>query len=181
MRITRTRNYSIKSEINITPFTDVVLVLLIIFMIATPIIIQSSITVNLPKSKYGEESSTEQFEVIIKSDKEFYFNNRSIDLNSLKQQLAAHAAKHQAEDDHQRAVHLESHLQADDQNGKSQPLKNDTSHAVGNPAVKGQTQKAACDDGQRIGQCSQGKMHGRQGLTGCARAGKAFREGPGMQ
>ena len=91
MRITRTRNYSIKSEINITPFTDVVLVLLIIFMIATPIIIQSSITVNLPKSKYGEESSNEQFEVIIKSEREFYFNNRSTDLNTLKEQLAAHA------------------------------------------------------------------------------------------
>jgi len=91
MRITRTRNHSIRSEINITPFTDVVLVLLIIFMIATPIIIQSSITVNLPKSKYGEENSSEQFEVIIKSEKEFYFNNRSTDLNSLKQQLAAHA------------------------------------------------------------------------------------------
>ena len=91
MRITRSGNHYIKSEINITPFTDVVLVLLIIFMIATPIIIQSSITVNLPKSKYGEESTSEQFEVIIKSEREFYFNNRSTDLNTLKEQLAAHA------------------------------------------------------------------------------------------
>lgn len=91
MRITRSRNFNIKSEINITPFTDVVLVLLIIFMITTPIIIQSSINVNLPKSKYGEESSSEQFEVIIKGEREIYFNNKSTDLASLKNQLAAFA------------------------------------------------------------------------------------------
>ncbi len=91
MRITRSRNYHIKSEINITPFTDVVLVLLIIFMITTPIIIQSSITVNLPKSQYGEESGSDQFEVIIKSEREIFFNNRSTDLTSLKNELASYA------------------------------------------------------------------------------------------
>jgi len=37
-----------KSDINITPFTDVVLVLLIVFMIATPSVVQSSIKVHLP-------------------------------------------------------------------------------------------------------------------------------------
>ncbi|HPJ36757.1 MAG TPA: biopolymer transporter ExbD [Spirochaetota bacterium] len=90
MKITRSRKNYIKSEINITPFTDVVLVLLIIFMIATPIIIQSSITVNLPKSKYGEESGREQFEVIIRGEREIYFNNRATDLPSLKEQLAGY-------------------------------------------------------------------------------------------
>lgn len=39
------------AEINITPFTDVILVLLVIFMIATPIILQRSIEVNLPIAK----------------------------------------------------------------------------------------------------------------------------------
>ena len=39
------------AEINITPFTDVILVMLIIFMIATPIILQRNIEVNLPKVK----------------------------------------------------------------------------------------------------------------------------------
>ncbi len=38
-------------EINITPFTDVVLVLLIIFMIATPLIYQGKIKINLPETK----------------------------------------------------------------------------------------------------------------------------------
>lgn len=91
MRITRSRNYHIKSEINITPFTDVVLVLLIIFMITTPIIIQSGISVNLPKSQYGEESAGDQFEVVIKGERDIYFNNRITNLQSLKEQMRTFA------------------------------------------------------------------------------------------
>ncbi len=45
------------AEINITPFTDVVLVLLIVFMIATPFIYQSSMTVQLPQASASEETS----------------------------------------------------------------------------------------------------------------------------
>ncbi|MEI6634077.1 MAG: biopolymer transporter ExbD [Chlamydiota bacterium] len=46
----RSRSARVAAEINITPFTDVVLVLLIIFMVATPMIYQSSIQVRLPKA-----------------------------------------------------------------------------------------------------------------------------------
>ncbi len=45
------------AEINITPFTDVVLVLLIIFMIATPFIYQSSMNVQLPQASTSEETT----------------------------------------------------------------------------------------------------------------------------
>jgi len=38
------------AEINITPFTDVILVLLIIFMVATPLIFRSGIRVSLPQA-----------------------------------------------------------------------------------------------------------------------------------
>ena len=41
---------SVVSDINVTPMADVMLVLLIIFMITTPLL-QSGITVNLPKAK----------------------------------------------------------------------------------------------------------------------------------
>ena len=43
------------SEINITPFTDVILVLLIIFMVTTPLIFRSSISVHLPQAAQSEE------------------------------------------------------------------------------------------------------------------------------
>lgn len=39
------------ADINITPFTDVVLVLLIIFMVAAPYIPKNAMTLNLPESK----------------------------------------------------------------------------------------------------------------------------------
>jgi biopolymer transport protein TolR len=40
----------VNAEINVTPMADIMLVLLIIFMITTPLM-QSGITVNLPKAK----------------------------------------------------------------------------------------------------------------------------------
>jgi biopolymer transport protein TolR len=41
---------NVNSEINVTPMADIMLVLLIIFMITTPLM-QSGVTVNLPKAK----------------------------------------------------------------------------------------------------------------------------------
>lgn len=41
---------SVAADINVTPMADIMLVLLIIFMITTPLL-QSGITVNLPKAK----------------------------------------------------------------------------------------------------------------------------------
>ncbi len=54
------------SEINITPFTDVILVLLIIFMVAAPVIYQSNIKVKLPKVKASTPQETgRQLQVVI--------------------------------------------------------------------------------------------------------------------
>ncbi len=50
----RSRKQRLIAEINITPFTDVILVLLIIFMITTPLILQSSLKVNLPLAASAE-------------------------------------------------------------------------------------------------------------------------------
>jgi biopolymer transport protein ExbD len=49
------------NEINITPFVDVVLVLLVIFMVTAPVMIQESLKVNLPKtltSDIGTKAAT---------------------------------------------------------------------------------------------------------------------------
>ena len=51
--------------INITPFTDVVLVLLIIFMIATPLLIRSEIKVNLPRTSSADAAGQRTLVVTI--------------------------------------------------------------------------------------------------------------------
>jgi biopolymer transport protein ExbD len=45
------------AEINITPFTDVLLVLLIIFMIAATAVMQNGFNINLPKAVSKEEAN----------------------------------------------------------------------------------------------------------------------------
>ena len=60
------------AEINITPFTDVILVLLIIFMITTPMLMQPGIKINLPKTQTSDNEDTSNIEVLI--TKEGYVN-----------------------------------------------------------------------------------------------------------
>tara|TARA_B100001248_G_scaffold262695_1_gene261017 strand:- start:4775 stop:5179 length:405 start_codon:yes stop_codon:yes gene_type:complete len=43
-------------DINIVPFVDVILVVLIIFMVTTPMIVNHSIKIQLPKAATGEDS-----------------------------------------------------------------------------------------------------------------------------
>ena len=76
------------AEINITPFTDVVLVLLIIFMIATPFIYQSSMNVQLPQASKTEET-TRDIIVTINSRGEVFLDNARMDLNALKTRLSS--------------------------------------------------------------------------------------------
>lgn len=45
------------SEINVTPFVDVVLVLLVIFMITAPALVRDTISVQLPRSTTSEKNS----------------------------------------------------------------------------------------------------------------------------
>jgi biopolymer transport protein ExbD len=76
------------SEINITPFTDVVLVLLIIFMIATPFIYQSSMKVQLPKASKSEETSRDII-ININAQGDVFLEDAKVDLGTLKYKLMA--------------------------------------------------------------------------------------------
>jgi biopolymer transport protein ExbD len=82
------RRPKLMSEINITPFTDVVLVLLIIFMIATPFIYQSSMKVQLPKASKSEETSRDII-ININAQGEVFLEDKKLDLDTLKYRLTA--------------------------------------------------------------------------------------------
>ena len=74
------------AEINITPFTDVVLVLLVIFMIATPFIYQSSMKVQLPKASKSAETSRDII-ITINARGDIFLEDEKVDLNGLKYKL----------------------------------------------------------------------------------------------
>ncbi len=70
------------SEINITPLVDVVLVLLIIFMITAPVL-QTSIDVNLPKTRAAKESTEQLVVVTITKKQLLYVGNDAVKLDRL--------------------------------------------------------------------------------------------------
>jgi biopolymer transport protein ExbD len=76
------------AEINITPFTDVVLVLLIIFMIATPFIYQSSMRVELPQGAKTEETSQDII-ITVNAQGEAFLEDTKVDLDTLRHKLSA--------------------------------------------------------------------------------------------
>ena len=76
------------SDINVVPFVDVVLVLLIIFMITAPIL-QSGIEVDLPKTKTVQEISEERLVITIDRAQRVYLGNEPVNLRQLGQLVTA--------------------------------------------------------------------------------------------
>src|SRR2546430_12846698 len=70
------------SEINMVPFVDVVLVLLIIFMITAPIL-QSGIEVDVPKTKTIKDISQDRLVVSIDKGQRIYLGNDPINIHQL--------------------------------------------------------------------------------------------------
>src|SRR3989338_10140716 len=75
------------SEINVTPFVDVMLVLLIIFMVTAPLL-QQGIDVNLPKAKGKELGPSERVVITIKKDGKIYLDKSSVDIDALRTRLS---------------------------------------------------------------------------------------------
>jgi biopolymer transport protein TolR len=75
------------SEINVTPFVDVMLVLLIIFMVTAPLL-QQGIDINLPQAKGKELAPSERIVVTIKKSGKIYLNKASLTLKELTAKLS---------------------------------------------------------------------------------------------
>jgi biopolymer transport protein TolR len=74
------------SEINMVPFIDVVLVLLIIFMITAPIL-QSGIEVDVPKTKTVKQLTQFRMVVTIDRAQQVYLNDAPVNIHELGQQI----------------------------------------------------------------------------------------------
>ncbi len=83
-----TRNRTVMSDINVTPFVDVMLVLLVIFMVTAPLM-QQGVDVNLPKAKGKELPPDERISLVIKRDRTVYMNDTPVSMAEMKQKLEA--------------------------------------------------------------------------------------------
>jgi biopolymer transport protein TolR len=70
------------SDINVTPFVDVMLVLLIIFMVTAPIL-ESGIEVDLPKTRTVKAVDVEKIVITIDRRQTLYLGNDAININLL--------------------------------------------------------------------------------------------------
>jgi biopolymer transport protein TolR len=88
------------SEINMVPFIDVVLVLLIIFMITAPIL-QSGIDVDVPKTRTVKELTETRMVVTIDRAQRVYLNDKPVNIHDLGPQILG-----QSRDPRHRAVYV---------------------------------------------------------------------------
>ena len=80
-------------DINMTPFIDVMLVLLIVFMVAAPMM-TSGVTVDLPKTKSSSlPGNDEPLNVSIKSDGTIFVQNTEVKLEELGAKIEAIAGE----------------------------------------------------------------------------------------
>ncbi len=78
----RVRNSRLIADINIAPFTDVILVLLIIFMVTTPFIYRSSIKIALPKVSHNDGAmDNKDINVTITSSGDIYLENQRYNIH----------------------------------------------------------------------------------------------------
>ncbi len=77
------------SDINVTPFVDIMLVLLIIFMVTSPMMTQG-VDVNLPQTQ-AKEIKTEEDPLILTVDinKEITIEKHKIEISELEEKLSA--------------------------------------------------------------------------------------------
>lgn len=80
------------ADINVTPLVDVVLVLLLIFMIAAPVVLQGLET-NLPRAIVSDlEIESNQVVVTVTLDKLMYINNDPVNREDFINELQRHMA-----------------------------------------------------------------------------------------
>lgn len=77
------------AEINVTPMVDVMLVLLIIFMVAAPLL-QVGVPIELPQAKGKQLEATEEpLAISVKADGSVYIGETQVELDEIAPKLKA--------------------------------------------------------------------------------------------
>ena len=104
----------LNSEINVTPMVDIMLVLLIIFMVITPLL-QSGVSVALPKEMRNPEEDPaiikeSSLVVAITKENDFYVSKDKVDINEVQDRVSKAMENKKPEE---RIVYIKSDVEAD--------------------------------------------------------------------
>lgn len=73
------------NEINIVPLVDIILVVLIIFMVAAPMVMQPKIDISLPKSSSTDfDKSKKPMKIVVGKKGELFIDNKPSSIEQLK-------------------------------------------------------------------------------------------------
>ena len=86
MRTTKHRWQKLMGEINVTPFVDVMLVLLIIFMVTAPML-QRGVDIQLPQEAAEKVDLSKGAVISIKKNKKIYLGKEIISMDKLEKRL----------------------------------------------------------------------------------------------
>jgi biopolymer transport protein TolR len=78
---------SLISNINVTPFVDVVLVLLVIFMVTAPIIAKDLIQLRLPKTESSDGKGMTTFGIAVNKEGQILLNGVPVSENALSEEV----------------------------------------------------------------------------------------------
>lgn len=82
------------AEINMVPFIDITLILLIIFMVMSPMLVQMQMNVDLPKSKaINTTAEDDVIRIEVRKDGTIHIENRTYTVKNLEQELILRMGK----------------------------------------------------------------------------------------
>jgi len=88
------KNRTVIAEINMVPFIDITLILLIIFMVMSPLLVQMQLTVDLPKSNaVNTQAEDDVIRVEVQKDGTITILNKKLTLKNLERELILRMGK----------------------------------------------------------------------------------------
>src|ERR1700749_2511601 len=84
---TSTNDSGTIAEINLIPLVDIILVVIIIFMVAAPLVMQPKIDISLPKASTAKDDKDKvPLRVVLGKQGELFLNNNPITLEGLTEE-----------------------------------------------------------------------------------------------
>jgi biopolymer transport protein ExbD len=80
------------TEINVTPFVDVMLVLLVIFMVTANYMVNQSINIQLPKADTGQAIESRNLAFVIDKESKVYMDGQPVEVDQIGEKITAFKA-----------------------------------------------------------------------------------------